>query len=108
MNDTTEKNTEKAEIEKVEAKEAIERAMPGVKENGGAPKVETLTLSEKQGQLLSNAMQERSQLEMHLKKAQQKESDIGSLILDAHDVDIANVLGVNLEEDGITLTVNIK
>lgn len=65
-------------------------------------------LKPKQRELVQRAVSERQQLEQALAVAQQKESDLTTLILDANEVDLDSVANIQMNEDLTVLTVNMK
>jgi hypothetical protein len=65
-------------------------------------------LKPKQRELMSATVQERMSLEQAYQKAQQKESDMTTLILDANDIDLENVDNIQMNEDLTVLTVHMK
>jgi hypothetical protein len=67
-----------------------------------------IPLSVKQKELMGRAVQERMNLEQAYQKAQQKESDMSTLILDANDVDLEKVDNIQMNEDLTVLSVYMK
>ena len=65
-------------------------------------------LKPKQRELIQKAVSERMSLEQALNVAQQKESDLTTLILDANEIDMENIENIQMNEDLTVLTVNMK
>ena len=78
------------------------------KEETKAKEPVLVPLKPKQRELIQKAVQERMSLEQAFTVAQQKESDLTTLILDANDMDLEQVDNIQMNEDLTVLTVNMK
>ena len=67
-----------------------------------------IPLKPKQRELMSKTVQERMSLEQAYQKAQEKESDMTTMILDAKDIDLEKVDNIQMNDDLTVLTVHMK